>query len=302
MKSASLEDGLRPSAGRIALQAVRPRTLGAAVVPVLVGSAVAYRVAEFRLSSFCICILVALLLQIAANLINDAADSEAGIDHAGRKGPLRVSQAGWVRPQSLYWIAGALILAAGLVALPALFEYGSSLLMLGLLSATAAAVYSLGKYSAASVGLGEVAAFLFFGPVPLMGSFYVHAGYIEPLSFWLSLPVALLVANIMASNNLRDWKSDSLAEKKTLVVRLGPQRVRSLALILTALAYAMLVGPAYSQRAFGLLIPILSLPLAFSFIRSLYQQEVEEISNESLVAAVKLHLVFGVLLAVGSML
>ncbi len=280
--------------------ALRPKTLGASIVPVAVGSAVAQAQGEFHALIALVCLAAALLLQVAANLSNDAADFLGGIDGPSRLGPRRVTQAGLIPARSVLRAAG---LANGLAACAGgylVWNGGAPILAIGLAAIVGAVAYSAGPFPLASHALGELAAFVFFGVVAVTGTTYLHTGSFSPLALLASLPVAALVTNLMLTNNLRDIESDREAGKYTLAVRLGARATRAGYLGLLGFAYA---APLWlwgsSEAGVRIFLPWLSLPLAAPLARELLGARSSHDFARALVGTARLHLVYGTLLVLG---
>lgn len=217
--------------------AIRPRTLPAATAPVLVGSGVAFYQNHFELLPALAALLGALLLQIGANLANDVYDFKKGADTAKRMGPTRVTQAGLLTPHQVLtgmWVTFALAALAGIYLI---WVSGWLVAAIGLASILAAIAYTGGPYPLGYNGLGEIFVFIFFGPVAVLGTFFVQAQKISPLAIWLSIPVGLLITAILVVNNLRDIETDREAGKHTVAVRLGVQGTRLEYVLLISLAY-----------------------------------------------------------------
>lgn len=286
-------------ANRAWLLAIRPRTLPAAVSPVLVGSAAAAAEHAFRPFPALAALAGALLLQIGVNLANDYFDSVRGIDTPERLGPVRVTQTGLIPPGRV--LAGMIlsfVLAAG-AGIYLISAAGWPILAIGCASILAAVLYSGGPYPLASHGLGDAFAFFFFGPVAVCGTYYVQALGVSFLCGMLSLSVGFLVAAILVVNNLRDIPTDSRVGKRTLAVILGPERSRKEFVLLWVMAYGLLVGLwlAGSLSAWGFL-PLLTLPQAVFLARSLWVLTGASL-NAALAGSARLTLVFCLLLSVG---
>jgi 1,4-dihydroxy-2-naphthoate octaprenyltransferase len=203
------------------LLAARPKTLPAAIAPVLVGCAVAWREGGFVPLAAMAALAVALLLQIAANLANDVADFRRGADTAERLGPVRAAQSGLISAQQL---TAATALVLGATVIPGLYlvwRGGPVFAALGLLAMLAAVAYTAGPKPFGYLGLGEVFVFLFFGPVAVVGTAYVMTRETSSLALAASIPMGCLITAILVVNNLRDIDTDRAAGKRTLAVRLG---------------------------------------------------------------------------------
>ena len=218
--------------------AARPRTLPAAIAPVLVGTAAAYQlVDDVRVGAFVAALVGSVFIQIGTNLANDYSDAKRGADTVDRLGPVRVTAQGLVAPRRVLvatWVAFGIAIAAG-VYLTAVA--GPLILVVGALSILAGVLYTGGPRPYGYAGLGEAFVFVFFGLVAVNGSYYVQLEQLDWIPFALSVPVGFLATAILVVNNVRDIDTDRRAGKNTLAVRLGRRRARSL--------YAILVGGAF---------------------------------------------------------
>jgi 1,4-dihydroxy-2-naphthoate octaprenyltransferase len=247
--------------------AARPRTLPAAIAPVLVGTAaVVHDYEELpRLGAFLAALIGSVFLQIGTNLVNDYSDAKRGADTLDRLGPVRVTAAGLVAPRrvlSATWVAFGVAVAAGVyLAVVA----GPVMLLVGAVSILAGVLYTGGPRPYGYAGLGEPFVFVFFGLVAVNGSYYVQVEELSVLSAGLSVAVGLLATAILVVNNIRDIDTDRRAGKHTLAVRLGRERTRRLFVGLLAGAYVAL--PLTLLAAGGpwwALLGLLSIPLARS--------------------------------------
>lgn len=221
------------------LLAIRPKTLPAAVSPVLVGCAVAWAEGGFDLVAALAGFAVALLLQIGANLANDVADFRSGADTQDRLGPLRVTQGGLIPPRQMVMATAVVLIAAAVSGLYLVWRGGPVLAVLGLLAIAAAVTYTAGPKPFGYLGLGELFVFFFFGPVAVVGSAFVMTHHITRLALLASIPMGCLVTAILVVNNLRDIDTDRMAGKRTLAVRIGTGATRWEYTALLAVAYAM---------------------------------------------------------------
>ena len=228
-----------PATARVWLLAIRPKTLPAAVAPVLVGTAVAFAENGFAALAAVAALLVALLLQIAANLANDVFDFRRGADAGDRHGPTRVTQGGLIAPASVlratWWTLGA----AMLVGLYLVWRGGWPIAVLGLLAVLSALAYTGGPWPLGYLGLGEVFVFGFFGLTAVAGTAYVQTRDLTGLALGAAVPMGCLATAILVVNNLRDLDTDRAAGKRTLAVRLGRTATRWEYATLIALAYAI---------------------------------------------------------------
>lgn len=292
----------RPTPLQAWVLASRPKTLPAAVVPVIVGTALAFTDGVFVPSVAVAALLVALLLQIGANLANDVFDFRSGADTTQRLGPIRVTQSGLIAQERVMAGTIAVVALAAVCGLYLVWRGGWPILTLGLLAIAATFAYTAGPFPLGYNGLGEVFVLFFFGIVAVAGTYYLQAGELTAQALALSLPVGCPVTAILVVNNLRDIETDRLAGKRTLAVRLGRRA--------TQVEYASLVTFPYLVLPIlwlvGLLsawwwLPWLSLPFALALMRRIYRDTGAAL-NQGLARTAQLHLVFGCLLALSILL
>jgi len=288
------------SRARAWLLALRVPTLVAALVPVLVGSAVAARQGFFRAAPALAALLGALLIQVGTNFANDLYDHAKGADHAGRVGFPRVLAAGWLRPDE---VRRAMLLAFGGATLAGLYlavVAGWPVVLIGLASIAAGIGYTAGRWALGYIGLGDAAVFLFFGFIAVAGTYYVQARSLSPLALAAAIPVGALCTNILVVNNVRDMDSDRVSGKRTLAVLLGRTAGVIEYTLLIALAYGV---PVLLWRAGELgpsvLLPVLTLPMAVLLLRGVATRRDGPSLNAALVGTARLHAIFGALFALG---
>jgi 1,4-dihydroxy-2-naphthoate octaprenyltransferase len=236
----AVQENLGMSLWQIWWLAIRPKALPAWISAVIVGSALARGHHAFQLSPVLAALCVALLPQIGSNVANDVYDFERGADAPGRQGALRVTQAGLLTPAKMkrgLWIIVGL---AALVGLYLAFLRGWVIVVLGLVAIAAAIAYTGGPFPLAYFGVGDVFVFVFFGVVSVVGSYYVQTASVSPTALRMSIPVGLIVTDILVVNNLWDAGNDRIAGKRTLAVRIGESRTRAQYILLMLLAYALL--------------------------------------------------------------
>jgi 1,4-dihydroxy-2-naphthoate polyprenyltransferase len=221
------------------LLATLPKTLPAAISPVLVGCAVAWAEDGFDLISALAAFAVALLLQVGANLANDVADFRRGADTDDRLGPLRVTQSGLIPPRHVVVATVTVLIAAAAPGLYLVWRGGPVLAMLGLLAIVAAVTYTAGPKPFGYLGLGELFVFIFFGPVAVVGTAYVMTHDVTRLALLSSVAMGCLVTAILVVNNLRDIDTDRVAGKRTLAVRIGKVATRWEYTALIVVAYVV---------------------------------------------------------------
>ncbi|KPJ76904.1 MAG: hypothetical protein AMJ54_09960 [Deltaproteobacteria bacterium SG8_13] len=291
-----------PSRARVWILAARPRTLPASVSAVMVGTAAAAADHLFSPAPALAALAGAVLLQIGVNLANDYFDFQKGIDTDERLGPMRVTHSGLMTPQQVRRFMTGTFLASAAVGLYLTAVAGWPILVIGGFSILAALAYSGGPYPLASHGLGDVAVFIFFGPVAVCGTYYVQALQPAGSTLWLALPPGLLITAIIVVNNLRDIPTDKKSGKNTLAVLLGPRWTRIEYLLLTAGAYCTL--PIVHRAGIGsawLLLPLLSLPAAAVNMFDIYRRKGSAL-NRVLARSAALTLAFCLLLSAGIVL
>jgi 1,4-dihydroxy-2-naphthoate octaprenyltransferase len=228
------------------VQGARPRTLGASIAPVVVGTSAAGVLVAWR---FVAALLVGLGLQVGVNLANDYHDGVRGVDTRERLGPPRLTSSGLAPARSVLFSALASVLVAGLSGLALAAVTTWWLVPIGALAMLALWLYSGGPRPYAELGLGEVMVFLFFGVMATAGSAYVQAETVPAAAWWASVPMGLLAVAILVANNLRDIPTDAVAGKRTLAVRLGDRRTRTL--------YRVCIVGAFAAIVLGTLVDVL---------------------------------------------
>jgi 1,4-dihydroxy-2-naphthoate octaprenyltransferase len=290
---------------RIWLMAARPRTLPAAIAPVLVGTAAAVEWAGRlpRAGAFVAALIGSIFIQIGTNLANDYSDAKRGADAADRLGPVRVTSAGLVTPQRVLtatWIAFGVAVVCGIY-LTAVA--GIAILVVGILSIAAGVLYTGGPRPYGYAGFGEVFVFLFFGLVAVNGSYYVQLEQLDALPLGLSIAVGFLATAILVVNNVRDVGTDRRAGKNTLAVRMGRHNAVVLYRLLVLGAFVVL--PIALLAGGGSLLPLiglLALPLAVPPLRTMSNRTDGPALNEALAATGALLGAFSLLVSAGLLL
>jgi len=299
MRLKTSENALNPlSPIQAWMLAVRPKTLPAGAVPVVLGSALAAADGRFRFFPALVALFCALGIQVATNFINEIYDFRKGADTAERLGPTRTVASGIITEKKMIQVSSALAGGVFLLGLYLVFTAGWPILIIGILSLLFAWAYTGGPYPIAYSGLGDLFVFIFFGLVAVGGTYYVQA---------LQLPVPVLIAavapglfsvNILLVNNIRDIATDRKVGKMTLPARIGQRHARRLYVALTAGAYvvpSLLQICGYTPWA---QLSLLSAPLAFRMVRRLYASEGREL-NQVLAGTGKLMTFYGMLFAAG---
>ncbi|MCB9140890.1 MAG: 1,4-dihydroxy-2-naphthoate polyprenyltransferase [Anaerolineales bacterium] len=287
--------------------AIRPKTLPAAVGPVLVGIGLAVGDNVFNLLPALAALAGALLLQIASNLANDYYDFVKGYDQADRKGPTRVAASGLISLRELRLGLLVVLALAAVVGAYLIWVGGLPILIIGVAGMISAIIYSGGPFPLSANGLGDLFVFVFFGLAAVVGTYYVQALTVTPEAWIAAIAPGTLITAILVVNNLRDIDTDARAGKHTLAVRFGAAGARAEYTLLLALAFAtplvMLAALALqaSLQAADLLalLPWLTLPKALRLRSVVYSAAEGPTLNKTLAGTAQLSLWFSALFAAG---
>ncbi len=259
----AVRENLGMSVWQIWWRAIRPKTLPASISGVIMGSALAWAAHAFQLLPALAALCVALLLQIGSNVANDVYDFERGADRAERHGPMRVTQAGLLSARQMkrgMWVFFGL---AAFIGLYLAHLRGWPIILVGSAAIGSAIAYTGGPFPLGYHGLGDLFVFVFFGLLSVAGTYYVQAGTVSGTALWMSVPIGLMITDILVVNNLRDLENDRLARKYTLAVRLGEFATCAQYVAFMILAYALLPVLVWRGVLPGItLFALLSLPLA----------------------------------------
>jgi len=292
-----------PSKVRAWVLAARPKTLPAAVMPVLIGSAVACHDGVFRFLPAFVALLCSLLIQIGTNYSNDLLDYKSGADTDDRLGPARAVASRWISEQEMYW--GTLITFGATVPLGLylIAVAGWPVLVIGLFSISAGIAYTGGPYPLAYNGLGDPFVFLFFGLVATIGTYFVQAQSVTLVAVLAALPAGGLITNILVINNYRDIETDKQTKKHTLAVILGKGGTRIEYLSLLCLSYMIPVVLVLAGfTSWWVLLPWISLPLGIRIVVQLYRGSQGLALNPLLEKTAQLSLIYGILFSLGLVL
>ena len=299
MNSTAVE---KPSKFESWLLASRPRTLLAAVVPVMVGSALAISQNKFTFILSLIALLCSILIQVGTNFTNDLYDYLKGTDKEDRIGPRRVLVSGLISTSEMKLGIITVFGLAFLLGLYLVYAAGIVILIIGVISILAGLAYTAGPYPLAYNGLGDVFVFAFFGIVGTTGTYYLHLHEFSLLSFLIAVPVGALITNILVVNNYRDIEEDREADKYTLAVKLGKKFTRFQFVNSIAISYLILFIIYFKYDfTYWIFLPLISLPIAVVLIKTLQTLEGEGL-NKTLELSAKYAALFGLLFSLGLIL
>lgn len=243
---------IRPNSVYAWLLASRPKTLTAALIPVMLGSGLAFSDGKFQTAEAVLCLLFACLMQVAANFINDLFDYQKGTDREDRLGPKRACAEGWISPRNIKLGIGVTLLLACLCGLSVVYltwnelpQGGWELVVLGVVCLLFAFLYTtLLSYR----GWGDLLVLVFFGLVPVGGTYYVQTGVLNVDVLVLSLVSGVVIDTLLTINNYRDIEQDRVSGKMTLIVRFGASFGRQFYLALGIVAVLLCLWFVYSGR------------------------------------------------------
>ncbi len=287
---------------RIWLLASRPKTLPAAVAPVLVGTAVAISANKLNLIAALIALICSVLIQIGTNFVNDLYDYLKGTDDENRVGPTRALAAGWVSPTQMKFAIYLTFGTTFVLGLYLVYLAGWIILLVGVLSIISGYAYTAGPYPLAYNGLGDVFVFFFFGFVATVGTYYVQAIEYSQFALFASIPIGLLITNILVVNNYRDADEDKKKNKNTLTVKFGKRfsLIQYFVSILVSFVVPLFLYFKYDTTPF-ILLPMLTLPLAIKLQIDMNRLDGQEL-NKTLELTAKLSVLYSLLFSVGIIL
>lgn len=281
-------------------RAARPFSLTASATPVLVGSAAAFRDTAFHPGLFLAAVIASMAIQAATNMMNEYYDHARSVDRPGSLGPSGVILRGQLSPRAVLIGGLALFVLAGLLGILLVIAAGWPILVVGVLSVLVGYAYTGGPWPLGYVGLGDLAVFIFMGPVIVLGAYYVQAHAISRAVIWASVPIAALVTAILVVNNLRDLDDDRRAGKRTLATFLGDRSTR--------VEFVGLVIVAYLSTAIGIgvrslpptaALVLLTIPTAMRLCRGVWTHTDPSSLTSDLRNTAGLHQGAGLLLALG---
>lgn len=280
--------------------ASRPKTLTAAIVPIVVATALAHNqgyIPDYMTAG--LALISTVCIQIGTNFVNDAMDFKKGADTKDRLGPKRVTVSGLATYASVMRLAAAIFICAVLAGIPLVIKGGLPIIAIGLSSVLFGYAYTAGPFPLAYRGLGDLFVIIFFGVVAVGGLFFLHTMTYSLHALIAGLQVGFLATVLIAINNFRDIKGDTLAGKKTLAVRFGAKFARLEIFSLITGSFLLTAYWLIEKQSFFLLLPLLALPLAIKIIVAIYKTDPSPIYNSFLAKSAALHLLFGLLMSLG---
>jgi 1,4-dihydroxy-2-naphthoate octaprenyltransferase len=289
---------------KIWIDSTRPKTLSAAVAPVLIGTVLAKEDGQFQPMIFLATLTAAVLIQIGTNLSNDYFDFIKGADTDERTGPTRATQAGLVPPPLMKWASVGVFIAAAFLGLYLITQGGWPIMLIGILSILSGILYTAGPYPLGYIGLGDVFVLVFFGPLAVGGTYYLQTHSMSRIAVLAGLIPGLISTAILTVNNLRDYQTDKSTGKKTLVVRFGKRfgvTEYCACVIIASLIPVVLCW--FTREHFLSLVSLLSLSaVRKSFYAILSRNGTAEMYNQALADTGRFLLLFSILFSVSWLL
>lgn len=282
--------------------AARPKTLTAAAIPVIAGTAAAYADGSFQWRPAAACLAFALLMQVAANFINDLFDYLKGSDRGDRLGPERACAQGWITPRAMMAGVAATVAAACTIGCLLLPYGGWPLAVVGAACVVFAFSYTTGPYPLSYHGWGDLMVLVFFGLVPAGCTYYVQAGTVTPYVLAVAVACGLAIDTLLVVNNYRDREADARSGKRTVVVRWGERFGRYLYLLLGVAATLLCLPYLADGKPLAALLPLLYLVPHGLTWRKMARLRQGRALNAVLGATSRNMLLFALLLAAGLVL
>ncbi len=283
--------------------ALRPKTFWIATIPVVVSTALAqYEAGSVDLGVAALALLASLLLQAITNLQNDVGYTSRGAETGARIGLSRATANGWLSPAQVRWAIAILVVITLVVGAPLIARGGWPAALMGFSSILAAIGYMGGPRPIAFTPLGELTVFVFFGLIAVMGSYYLQTGTVTPGAMLAAVAVGALAAAVLGVNNHRDRAHDAGTGRQTFVVTFGERA--SQRLFEAALLAALVLAPVLAavDRSLWLALPLAAVPAGASLWRDFRHTPPGPEWNGLLFRAVKVELLYGVLLAAGAII
>ncbi|WP_077615756.1 1,4-dihydroxy-2-naphthoate polyprenyltransferase [Caenibacillus caldisaponilyticus] len=293
----------RNTGWRIWWQLLRPHTLTASFVPVILGTAIALSYGRIHILLFIAMLVASLLIQAATNMFNEYFDYKRGLDTADSVGIGGTIVRDGIPPQVVLNLAYLFCFAAMLIGVYICMATSWWLALVGTMCILAGYLYTGGPYPIAYTPFGELVSGLFMGLIIVLISFYIQTGTVTMTSVLLAVPIAILVAGILMANNIRDLDGDKEKGRRTLAILLGRKRAVAFLTGMFAVAYIWIVGlMIFRVESAWLLIVFFSLPKAFQAAK-LFKGKTQSIQlMPAMKATAQMHTLFGMLLSLGLIL
>ncbi len=290
---------IKPNKFQSWILAARPKTLPAAVVPVLLGTAVAISDNKFQPLAAFIALICSVLIQVGTNFVNDLYDYLKGSDKKDRVGPARVLASGLISVIEMKVGIFLCFSVTFFLGLYLVYLGGMIILLIGILSIFFGYAYTAGPYPLSYNGLGDVFVFVFFGFVGTIGTYYVQALDVSWVAVLVSIPAGALITNILVVNNYRDIEEDRVNNKKTLAVLFGKRysRFQYYSSLIISYAVPIIIYFNYKQSIL-ILLPLITLPLALRLVKMMLTYKGNQL-NETLALTAKFSALFAILLSIG---
>ncbi|WP_062109558.1 1,4-dihydroxy-2-naphthoate polyprenyltransferase [Bacillus niameyensis] len=286
---------------RIWWQLTRPHTLTAAFVPVLLGTALAGKQQHtIHISLFITMLLASLLIQAATNMFNEYFDYKRGLDHEGSVGIGGAIVRNGVHPKTVLKLAFTLFGVA--LILGAYISLNSSLwiAVVGLICMAAGYFYTGGPHPIAYTPFGELTSGFFMGFIIIQISFFIQTGSISSLSILISIPVSILIGNIMLSNNIRDLDGDKESGRKTIAILVGRQNAIKILAALFIVSYCWIILlVVFTDTSYWLLVTFISIPKAYKAVKGFIGKTEPLHMMPAMVATAQTNTIFGFLMSIG---
>lgn len=279
---------------KVWLEATRPKTLAAGIIPVIIGSSVAYFDNSLNIIFAIITLICSGFIQIITNFFNEVYDFKRGADGIDRIGPQRQVASGLISIKTMLIVTYSLLIITFTLGLILVNYAGWNILVVGILSMLFSYLYTGGPYPLAYKGLGDIFVFIFFGIVAVNGSYYVQTGQLSQLAIIASFAPGLLSANILNVNNIRDIDTDAKAGKITLAYRLGRTNAIRMYITSTIICYILPIFISIKMKNLVFLLPLMSLPLGMKLCMDLYNKSGKQLNKVLAITGVLL-LIYGIL-------
>ena len=283
--------------------AARPKTLWAGIIPVIVGTVMAFEAGKFHFVSFIATLACAVLIQVGTNFANDLFDFQKGTDNEARKGPMRVTQARLVTPNQMKVATITVLALAFLFGMYLVWRAGWPIFIIGLLSILFAVLYTGGPFPLGYTGLGDIFVLIFFGPVAVGGTYYIMSGHVTRAVLLAGFAPGMIATAILTVNNLRDIENDRKSGKNTLAVQFGANFAKAeyLAMICGAMLLPIVIYFIEGHHGWAILAAFYILP-AIPVIRKVFTVTDGNTLNDALAGTARLMAVFGLLFSLGWLL